>query len=70
VYIATTPAPHPRATLPAKPADKHPPGIVRELTLVPPPATTPPPAPAAAKPDCDPPFYFDGSKKIYKPGCL
>ncbi|APR78733.1 serine/threonine protein kinase [Minicystis rosea] len=25
-------------------------------------------APAAA--DCNPPFYFDGKKKIFKPGCL
>lgn len=32
------------------------------------PPTTPPPAPA--KLDCDPPFYFDGAKKLYKPGCL
>ncbi len=30
-------------------------------------------APAAAPPpasDCSPPFYFDGKKKIFKPGCL
>ena len=30
-------------------------------------APTPPPAPAG---DCNPPFYFDGKKKIFKPGCL
>jgi eukaryotic-like serine/threonine-protein kinase len=30
-------------------------------------APTPPPAPAS---DCNPPFYFDGKKKIFKPGCL
>jgi serine/threonine-protein kinase len=38
---------------------------------------TPAPAPkpasnatASAKPDCNPPFYFEGTKKIFKPGCL
>jgi hypothetical protein len=30
-------------------------------------APTPQPAPAS---DCNPPFYFDGKKKIFKPGCL
>ena len=29
--------------------------------------STPPPAPTT---DCSPPFYFDGKKKIFKPGCL
>jgi serine/threonine-protein kinase len=29
----------------------------------------PPPSPAVAN-DCNPPFYFDGKKKIFKPGCL
>ncbi|MDB4995298.1 MAG: serine/threonine protein kinase [Myxococcaceae bacterium] len=30
-----------------------------------------PPAPSASsKPDCNPPFYFDGTKKLYKAGCL
>jgi serine/threonine-protein kinase len=27
-------------------------------------------APPAAKTDCNPPFYFSGTKKIFKPGCL
>ena len=29
-------------------------------------------APPASKrePDCSPPFYFEGNKKLYKPGCL
>jgi serine/threonine protein kinase len=37
----------------------------------PPPATnaTPPP-PANAPPNCNPPYYFEGTKKIFKPGCL
>ena len=26
--------------------------------------------PKAEKPDCTPPYYFDGSKKIFKPACL
>ena len=25
---------------------------------------------APTKPDCNPPFYFDGPKKVFKPGCL
>ena len=29
-----------------------------------------PPPPAATTTDCSPPFYFDGKKKIFKPGCL
>ncbi len=30
-----------------------------------------PPSPSASsKPDCNPPFYFDGTKKLYKAGCL
>jgi len=34
-------------------------------------AATPPPAPAEpAKPDCNPPYYFDGAKKVFKPACL
>ena len=33
-------------------------------------APTPPPAAEPAKPDCNPPYYFDGSKKIFKPACL
>jgi serine/threonine-protein kinase len=40
----------------------------------PPRAASPPPrapaSPAAASADCHPPFYFDGKKKIFKPGCL
>jgi serine/threonine-protein kinase len=45
------------------------------------PAAAAPPAPAApekpaekpsapSKSDCSPPFYFEGSKKVFKPGCL
>jgi serine/threonine protein kinase len=36
------------------------------------PTTAPAPAiaPAPAKADCTPPFYYDGTKKVYKPECL
>ncbi|MGC4079493.1 MAG: serine/threonine-protein kinase [Rubrivivax sp.] len=36
------------------------------------PAPAPPPQTAApaAKVDCNPPFYFEGSKKVFKPSCL
>ncbi len=35
-------------------------------------AATPAAAPPAAAPrtDCDPPFYFEGTKKIFKPSCI
>ena len=36
----------------------------------PPPPPSVPAPPPAAKPDCDPPFYFNGTKKVFKPGCL
>jgi serine/threonine-protein kinase len=26
--------------------------------------------PEPAKPDCNPPYYFDGSKKVFKPNCV
>jgi serine/threonine-protein kinase len=34
-----------------------------------PPAPTATPA-ATGKSDCNPPFYFSGTKKIFKPGCF
>jgi serine/threonine-protein kinase len=36
----------------------------------PPRATTAGPAQPSAPPDCNPPFYFDGPKKVFKPSCL
>ena len=38
----------------------------------PPPPKAAPPAPlvAPAAPDCSPPYYFDGAKKVFKPACL
>ncbi len=44
--------------------------VPRGPTLVPPAprvASSPPPT---AAPDCNPPFYFDGKKKVFKAGCL
>lgn len=35
-----------------------------------PPSAPPPTAAPPTKADCDPPFYFEGTKKLYKPGCL
>jgi serine/threonine-protein kinase len=42
------------------------------------PAATPTPTAAAAEPaavptptdNCNPPYYFEGSKKVFKPACL
>jgi hypothetical protein len=33
-------------------------------------APTPQPVAAPAAPDCNPPYYFDGAKKVFKPACL
>jgi len=30
----------------------------------------PPPAPEPAKDDCNPPYYYEGQKKIFKPNCI
>jgi hypothetical protein len=35
-----------------------------------PPAPRPAAPPSTAAPDCNPPFYFSGKKKIFKAGCL
>ncbi len=34
------------------------------------PTPVPTPTPLGAKADCTPPFYFEGTKKIFKPACL
>ncbi|HEY5946914.1 MAG TPA: hypothetical protein VIV40_15530, partial [Kofleriaceae bacterium] len=34
------------------------------------PPAPPPPTKGAASVDCSTPFYYEGSKKIFKPGCL
>jgi serine/threonine-protein kinase len=43
------------------------------LRVVPPPVASPSPLPAPPKvdkADCSPPFYFEGTKKVFKPNCL
>jgi serine/threonine-protein kinase len=70
------PPPLPPAPLPASASATAPPRapqpIVLRSPLVAPPAPRAP-APtvtATAAPDCNPPFYFDGKKKVFKTGCL
>jgi serine/threonine-protein kinase len=47
---------------------------LREPVREPPPppkaAAAPVVAPAPAQPDCSPPYYFEGAKKVFKPACL
>jgi eukaryotic-like serine/threonine-protein kinase len=74
------PAPPPSATTlatvarPAPPSLRAPiPAPVRRpaTTAAPPgPAPAPEPPPSAAPADCNPPFYFEGQKKVFKPNCL
>ncbi len=70
--IARSPAPTPPPAAPpariAVAPRASPPPPTRD---VPAPVASPPTVPpAATRPDCDPPFYFEGAKKLYKPGCL
>jgi serine/threonine protein kinase len=51
---------------PPPPARK--PDAVASPARATPPAATPPAA--APRTDCDPPFYFEGTKKIFKPSCI
>jgi hypothetical protein len=57
---APAPVLQPRAALTSTPPEKASPAAV---------ASSPPPA-SSSKPACSPPFYFDGTKKLYKAGCL
>ena len=45
------------------------PAITKTAPVTPPPVTTPPPE-KTEKVDCNPPYYFQGAKKIFKPQCL
>ena len=83
---AATPAvsahadPEPEATIPSAPKPVATP--TTRIVYVPIPARPAPPAsaspkqppsataPGTAAPDCNPPFYFDGTKKVFKPACL
>ncbi len=57
------PPPPPRAAPPA-----------RSVVQAAPPSaaspSTPPPTTTTSKNDCNPPFYFEGTKKVFKPSCL
>ena len=56
------PAPPPRAAV------APPPQPDKSTSAVAP--TPPAPSASSSRPDCSPPFYFDGTKKLYKAGCL
>ena len=71
--VVTSPLAVPRPThvAPAPP----PPRVVwiPRSTPTPTPPSTPPASPSttvSAKSDCNPPFYFEGPKKVFKPSCL
>ncbi|MEO8841474.1 MAG: serine/threonine-protein kinase [Kofleriaceae bacterium] len=53
---------------PTRVAPREPPA--REPPPQPKAAPVPPPVVAPAAPDCNPPYYFDGAKKVFKPACL
>ena len=61
-------APPPRALVKAAPVPVAAPPSPPPAAVAAP--TPPPPPPAVAKPDCSTPYYFDGSKKIFKPECV
>ena len=61
------PAPTPAAKAAPAPAPAQPPANPTMRVAPVAPAATTPPAPTT---DCNPPFYFEGSKKLYKPSCI
>jgi len=75
MLVATPPSATPARTatvrrrLPGRPAAK-PPEPAPAPAPAPPPAAAPAPAPEPAQDDCNPPYYFEGQKKIFKPSCL
>ena len=44
--------------------------VVAPVTPAPAPAPAPERPATPSKADCNPPFYFEGTKKVFKPGCL
>jgi serine/threonine-protein kinase len=65
---ASASAPPPIASATSPPVTPRP-----RFVYVAPPPVAPPPAPASAQAsptDCNPPFYFEGTKKVFKPACL
>ncbi len=67
--LALVPAParavHAAAPTPARKPVADPPSI--SVHVAPAAATTPAPS---TRTDCDPPFYFEGTKKVFKPSCI
>jgi serine/threonine-protein kinase len=43
---------------------------IKKSSPSPAPAQVSPPPPAEPNNDCNPPYYYDGSKKIFKPNCI
>ncbi len=70
---AARPAARPPAAPPVRPGAIATPAKAGSATT-PAAKTTPDPAPSetrpAAKESCNPPYYFEGTKKIFKPACL
>jgi hypothetical protein len=71
---ATQPArPQPKKTIRAQPQAQPkaaPPVRAAKPVDVTPTTPAPAPAPAAKADNCNPPYYFEGTKKIFKPQCL
>jgi serine/threonine protein kinase len=58
------------ADVTATPVRRAPPTYVVRRTAPTPTYVAPAPTPTSAESNCNPPFYFDGKKKLYKPGCI
>jgi hypothetical protein len=63
--------------VPSRPPPRPAPVQKAKAAALPPPVATPPAAPPVAPPaetkpkdDCSPPYYWDGSKKVFKTNCL
>jgi serine/threonine-protein kinase len=75
-HVAPRPSAHPTAKLAAGPAQLIAPARAAPKPAPAPPApviAAPPAAPVVAappKPDCTTPYYFEGSKKLFKPECV
>jgi serine/threonine protein kinase len=74
VAVKTTPPPPPQPRFvyvhppPPPPPKPTPPPPTKPTTVTPSPIPTP--TPASTKTDCNPPFYYEGTKKVFKPGCI
>jgi serine/threonine-protein kinase len=66
VTRAPTPVRAAPAPVRAAPAQVH--AAPPPVHAAPPPPTPPPPP--VAKPDCNPPYFYEGAKKVFKPACI